>query len=446
MHSLAIALSDKGYHVTGSDDEIFEPSRSRLQARGLLPQTTGWDPNRITADIDTVILGMHAKADNPELLRASELGINVVSYPEFLYNQTSGKLRVAIAGSHGKTTTTGMVMHALAAAGVDFDYMVGSRIAGFDNTTRLSDTAKVAVFEADEYLSSPIDRRSKFLWYKPQIAVMTGVEWDHMNVFPTFESYTATFDALALTMPDNAGLIWYANDRELYKIAARNHNRLNCSAYDTLPWQADDQHQVTLNIDGKHYRPKVFGNHNFQNMNAARMVCERLGVDSDTFYRAMESFEGAGRRLQKIKEGPTPIFHDFAHAPSKLRATIDAARQMFPSQRITAAYELHTFSSLNADFLPQYKGAADKADQLFVYFNPQVLAHKGMPALDIDMIHKSFCHKNLTVVTDNRQLFDQLAQSWLNGAVTLVMSSGNFGGIDPCEWAENLAAPVENRP
>ena len=307
MHNLAIDLKNKGFNVTGSDDEIFEPSRSRLEAHGLLPEKFGWFPEKITRSIDTVILGMHAKADNPELLRAKELGVSVVSYPEFLYNQTKDKLRVVVAGSHGKTTTTAMILHVLKTLNRKFDYMVGSQIEGFELMVGLSDDAEIAVFEGDEYLSSPIDLRSKFHWYKPDIAIITGIEWDHVNVFPTFEEYVATFRSFADAIPETGKLFWYKEDIELQRIAKSAGIKADLKPYERLDWEKRNDYTV-IKFNRKEYKSHLFGNHNFQNMNAAMLVCNELGIDSDSFLKAMGDFKGASRRLQKLKTRKIPYF------------------------------------------------------------------------------------------------------------------------------------------
>ena len=186
MHNMAIAMHKKGFNVTGSDDEIFEPSKTRLAKLNLLPAKEGWDTNNIHKGIDAVILGMHARADNPELLKAQELGLKIYSYPEYIYEQTKDKTRIVIGGSHGKTSITAMILHVLNYHKVDCDYMVGAQLDGFDTMVKLTKEAKIAVIEGDEYLSSPIDRRPKFHLYKPNIAILSGIAWDHINVFPTF--------------------------------------------------------------------------------------------------------------------------------------------------------------------------------------------------------------------------------------------------------------------
>jgi len=437
MHNIAIALSKKGFKVTGSDDEIFEPSLSRLKAAGILPDAFGWFPQRITPDIDTVVLGMHARSDNPELLKAQELGLNIVSFPEFLFQQTKNKQRVVVAGSHGKTTTTAMILHALRFAGKTFDYMVGSQIDGFDLMADISDNAPLAVFEGDEYLSSPIDRRSKFLWYQPHLAIITGIEWDHMNVFPTFESYINAFRLFAQKIPANGKLFCCSHDEVLKSMISKGSISCEVVFYDGLPWQQING-ASSFQYRGKTYRTSLFGDHNFQNMHAALLVCLDLGIDADLFCRSMESFSGAKRRLQTILAAENPIYYDFAHAPSKVRATVKAVKALHPKQKVVAAYELHTFSSLNRDFIPHYAGTFDLADEVMIFFSPDTLKHKNMPLLDAQFIKNSVKHPSVNVYTAPEPMFEHLSRRWNDGSVVLLMTSGNFGGFNPIAWVDNL--------
>ena len=437
MHNLAIALKEKGYQVTGSDDEIFEPSRSRLEKQNILPQEFGWFPHKIDASIDTIILGMHARPDNPELLKAKELGLNIVSYPEFLYQQTSNKKRIVVAGSHGKTTTTAMILHVLKHLNFKFDYMVGSHIDGFENMVGLSHDAQIAIFEGDEYLSSPIDRRSKFLWYKPDIAILTGIEWDHINVFPTMESYIDTFKQFIETISSTGKLFWYKNDIEIQKLIETTKIKGSQYQYEGLEWTKESNGSI-VTYNNQKFELKLFGDHNFQNLNAALQVCIELGIEPVQFFESMQNFKGADRRLQLIKEGSNPIFYDFAHAPSKVRATVAAVRKLYPDKKIVACYELHTFSSLNKEFLTHYNATLDNADTAYIYFNPEVIKHKNMEALDPNFVHQCFQHKNSTVITDNDTLFKNVEKAWKEGSVILLMSSGNFGGVDPTKWADKL--------
>jgi len=438
MHNLAISLKQQGFLVSGSDDEIFEPSKSRLENLGLLPAQFGWFPENITQDLDMIVLGMHARVDNPELLKAQELGIRVVSYPEFLYHATENKMRIVIAGSHGKTTTTAMIMHVLKSKNIIFDYMVGSHIEGFDNMTGLFKQSKVAVFEGDEYLSSPIDRRSKFLWYKPHIVVITGIEWDHINVFPTFVSYMDTFKQLVETMPKNGKIIWYRNDKNIASIIQSCQTKTSNIQYVGFDWE-QDKGNTYVHYNSQRYPMTLFGDHNFQNLNAAFLVCkEAFGFSDTDFFNAVATFKGANRRLQIVKEATNPVYYDFAHAPSKVRATVAAVRQLYPDKKITACLELHTFSSLNKNFIPYYKDTLNFADRAFVYFNPNVLKHKGMPLLEDNYIISNFNQKSLAVCTNNMEMFNILRKDWENGAILLLMSSGNFGGVDPIKWADEL--------
>ncbi|MCT4586544.1 MAG: Mur ligase family protein [Carboxylicivirga sp.] len=438
MHNLAIALHLKGFNVSGSDDEIFEPSKSRLDKHGLLPKQEGWNPKLISADLDAIILGMHARKDNPELLKAQELGIKIYSYPEYLYEQTKDKKRVVIGGSHGKTTTTAMVMHVLKHLNMDFDYMVGAQLDGFDTMVRLTHEAPIAVFEGDEYLSSPIDLTPKFHWYKPHIAMLTGIAWDHMNVFPTWDGYIDQFRIFADSIIKNGSLIYFDGDGELAKIASTNEDRLNVNAYNTLPYKKENG-ATSILWENKQYPMLVFGDHNLQNMNGARLVCNELGISDDQFLTAMQSFKGAAKRLQLLAKNQfTNVYLDFAHSPSKLAATTSAMKQQFDNRKLLALMELHTFSSLNKDFLPQYKGTMDTADEAIVFFNPKVLEHKKLPPISKEDVLAAFGRADLRVFTSSEELSAFLKQQCYINKNLLIMTSGNFSGIDIRALANEL--------
>ncbi|MFW6352349.1 MAG: UDP-N-acetylmuramate--L-alanine ligase [Bacteroidota bacterium] len=437
MHNLAIALHKKGFSVSGSDDEIFEPSKSRLQQHGLLPDDQGWFPRKITKDIEAIILGMHARPDNPELLRAQELELKVYSYPEYLFQQTQNKKRIVIAGSHGKTTITSMLLHVLKTLGRKFDYMVGAQIKGFDTMVELSDDSDIAVFEGDEYLSSPIDRRPKFLWYKPHVALITGVAWDHINVFPTEGEYNDQFRLFAQTIEQDGKLFYYANDPVLKKISE------SYDTFESVPYNeiltVSKNGKTFVNVDGKETELKVFGHHNFQNLAGALKVAMETGISETEFWEAMQSFEGAARRLQTLAQNDhSMVFYDFAHAPSKVKATVAAVKDQFPERRLLAVVELHTFSSLNRDFLPQYKGALDASDEAVVFFNPDVVAHKKLPDISVADVKTAFGKEDLTVFTDGEKLKQYLSGLILQNANLLLMSSGNLAGIDVRSLAERI--------
>jgi UDP-N-acetylmuramate: L-alanyl-gamma-D-glutamyl-meso-diaminopimelate ligase len=438
MHYLAIALHKKGFIVTGSDDEIFEPSRTRLASYGLLPSKMGWEPGRITNDLETIILGMHAKADNPELLKAKELGIKIMSFPEYLYEQTKDKKRIVVAGSHGKTTTTAMIMHVLKNSGISFDYMVGSSIDGFETMVGLSDKSEIAVFEGDEYLTSPLDRRPKFHLYKPDIAVLTGIAWDHMNVFPTFENYIVQFRIFIQTIAENGSLIFFNDDPEATRLASESRADIIKIPYKT--------HGYFQNKTGfyaaTHNRVvplKIFGEHNLQNLSAAMEACFLAGVTEEQFYDAIQTFEGTSRRLQKILDTENGIvFLDFAHAPSKVRATINAVAERYPEREIIACLELHTYSSLNSDFLPQYSGTMDKATHSFVYFNPHAVEMKKLALLSSEKVTKLFGGENLEVFNNATSMFDKIKKLKVKDPVYLLMSSGDFNETDLLKLAQEL--------
>ena len=432
MHNLALAVASKaGYKVTGSDDEIFEPALSHLRDAGLLPDEMGWHPERITPDTDAIILGMHAREDNPELLRAKELGIKIYSFPEYLYEQTKDKIRIVVGGSHGKTTTTSMILYVLQRLGIEADYMVGAQIEGFERMVRLSDTAKYAVFEGDEYLTSPLDLRSKFLWYHPHVAILTGIAWDHINVFPTFPQYVDTFRQFVDSFEPDGTFIYYQGDENLRTIAKGARKDICCVPYDAYEGNVPMQ---------------IFGRHNMQNLQAAMLACHCIGVAPDDFYREISTFTGASNRLEKIFENETHVaYKDFAHSPSKLKATINAVRERYPEKKLIACMELHTFSSLMADFLPQYKDCMKEADIAYVYFNPKVIEHKRLTPITADEVRQAFGSDNVTVFTESAALQAQLTETvrcqrtaHSQGIALLMMSSGTFDGLDVKEIAKQL--------
>lgn len=439
MHNLALAINQKeGYQITGSDDEIFEPSRSRLESAGLLPKQLGWHPEMITPDIDAVILGMHAQKDNPELVRAKELGLKIYSFPEYLYEQTKDKIRIVVGGSHGKTTTTAMILYVLQKLGIETDYMVGAQIEGFERMVRLSDTARYAVFEGDEYLTSPLDPRSKFHLYKPHIAILTGIAWDHINVFPTFDKYVETFRRFVDLIEPDGSFIYFNGDENLRMIAGEARHDIKRLPYDTPQFQINNG--VTSVIFANKTVPmSIFGRHNLQNMQAACLACGQIGITEDEFYQAISSFKGASNRLEKIIEtGDSVAFKDFAHSPSKLRATIDAVRLQYPDKKLIACMELHTYSSLTADFLPQYNHCMEQADTAYVYFNPKVIEHKRLEPINADDVQKAFATDNVQVFTDSRALQNQLMGLDYSNTALLMMTSGNFDGINIPDFATTL--------
>lgn len=437
MHNLAISLSRKGLCVTGSDDEIFEPSKSRLDKEGILPTSIGWNVERIHKGVDAVILGMHAREDNLELLKAKTLNIPVFSYPEYLYEQSKEKKRVVIGGSHGKTTITSMLLHVTNAMGMDVDYMVGAQLEGYDCMVKITDEAEVMILEGDEYLSSPIDRRPKFHLYNPHIALISGIAWDHINVFPTFDNYVDQFNQFCQVIENDGTLIYNTEDVEVSKLGNKYANTLN-----TIPYQTP-QYEVTpdgtlLHFDGDSYALKIFGGHNLQNLIGAMHLGESIGISNADFLSKMSSFTGAGKRLQKVSESDRfSMFKDFAHSPSKLKATTKAVKEQFVSRRVVACMELHTFSSLKKEFLPQYKDAMNAADEAVVYFSPEVVKHKKLAPITIEQVSAGF-GGNVTVLTETSEVLAFIhAQNWSN-AVLLMMSSGNFDGIDYDQLGEAL--------
>jgi UDP-N-acetylmuramate: L-alanyl-gamma-D-glutamyl-meso-diaminopimelate ligase len=430
MHNLAIALAKKGYQVTGSDDVLFEPSASRLAHYGLRPEKEGWYLEKISKDIDEVILGMHARADNPELLKAQELGLKIYSYPEYIYEYSKNKLRVVIGGSHGKTTITSMILHVLKSAGKDFDYLVGAQLEGFDTMVKLSDEAPVIVIEGDEYLSSAIDRRPKFHLYKANIGVISGIAWDHINVFPTFDSYIEQFRLFVKTIATDGTLIYSESDPEVKKVAEDDQSDVEKLPYN-LPEYNIKYGITNIIVDGREYPLQVFGEHNLLNMEAARLVCQSLGVQPEDFYTYIGTFKGAARRLELVgKNENTNFFKDFAHAPSKLEATVHAVRLQFPDSKLIACIELHTFSSLNKDFLEQYSGTMKGADTAIVFIDKKTFEQKKMTPYGSETVKAAFGRDDLLVFNDPQELTNYLEKQDYNNANLLMMSSGNFGGID----------------
>lgn len=438
MHNLALALQQNGHTVTGSDDEIYEPARSRLKAFGLLPDTEGWHSDRISTDLDAVILGMHARKDNPELEQAQALGLPIYSFPEFIYNHAAQKTRIVVAGSHGKTTTTSMIMHVLRHAGRDFDYLVGALLEGFDTMVRLSD-APVMVIEGDEYLASPLDLRPKIMHYKPHVAIITGVAWDHANVFPTFENYVLQFENFIKTLDTEGSLFWYKHDKELQQISASSPCK--SIAYDAFESDISEGKTILRTQDGGRVNLEIFGDHNLANLKAAYLACQEIGVSDDEFFAAIPTFKGAAKRLQILAETDASIaFLDFAHAPSKVKATIDAMHAQYPDRQLVACLELHTFSSLSKSFLPQYAHTMQAAEEAVVFFNEHTLAMKKMPPLSIDEVKAFFDHPNLTVFTDNQQLVAYLKARAFKNRNLLLMTSGTFVGLNLKELATELLA------
>jgi UDP-N-acetylmuramate: L-alanyl-gamma-D-glutamyl-meso-diaminopimelate ligase len=443
MHNLAIALFQKGLTVTGSDDEIFEPSKSRLAHCQLLPEEEGWFPEKIRPDLDAVIVGMHARADNPELLEAQKWGLKIYSYPEYIYHQTATKKRVVIGGSHGKTTTTSMILHVLKEVGLESDYLVGAQLEGFDCMVRLSETSSIAVIEGDEYLSSPIDRRPKFHLYQPDIAVITGIAWDHINVFPTFENYVEQFKIFTDKIATAGTLIFCAEDQHVMEVAAASPEHLSKIAYGAHPHVVRDGVTYLLTPQGE-VALRVFGAHNMQNLQAAMHVCLSLGVEASQFYQAIASFKGASKRLEPVLEKKSAvIFKDFAHSPSKLKATTAAFKQQYPTRRLIACMELHTFSSLNKAFLHHYENSMDVADVALVYFNPHTLQHKKLEAISEEEVALAFASDNVKVYTDAQAIVRYLQSLTWDQTNLLLMTSGNFDGLDFKALAADLIGEME---
>lgn len=429
MHNLALALVKKGYQVTGSDDEIYEPSKSRLEKAGILPEKYGWFEEKIHPDLDGIILGMHARIDNPELIKAQELGIPVYSFPEFIYNQSQNKTRVVIAGSHGKTSITSIILHVLKDQNVDFDYLVGAQIEGFDLMVRLSN-APIIIIEGDEYLTSPLDRTPKFFHYKHDIALVSGIAWDHFNVFPDFDEYKDQFRKFVDLTPADGRLIYCEADPLVKEISLDSPTKGKKIPYHAHPSEIKEG-KTTLITDNGPVSIQIFGEHNLQNLQGALHVCDALGISSERFYESLQTFKGAAKRMELIKKkGNSHLFRDFAHAPSKLQATTNAVKNQFPQTKLIAVQELHTYSSLNKDFLPNYEGTMDLADVATVYLNPHAAAMKRLELMDEKTLREGFGRKDLILFTDSAKLKEFLLDQDYQNTNLLLMSSGNYDNMD----------------
>jgi len=430
MHNLAIALHNKGYHVTGSDDTIHDPSKSRLEIKGLLPEAFGWFPEKITQDLDVIILGMHAKQDNPELLKAQDMGLKIYSYPEFLYEQSKDKTRVVIGGSHGKTTITSMILHVLAYHDREVDYMVGAQLEGFETMVHLTTENEFMVLEGDEYLSSPIDRRPKFHLYKPNIALLSGIAWDHINVFPTFEGYVEQFRIFTDSLTNGGIMVYNDEDAIVKEVVESSTHPIKKYPYNTPTYEIEDGITAIDTPDGM-MPLEIFGDHNLQNLAGAKWICQHMGIDEDDFYEAIASFKGASKRLEKIAENKqTVIFKDFAHSPSKVKATTEAVKKQYVKREVIACLELHTYSSLNAEFLGEYQGALDKADKAVVFYSPHAVKIKQLDEVTTAQIGAAFGRKDLMMFTNPAEFKAFLFSQNLEQTALVLMSSGNYGGLD----------------
>jgi UDP-N-acetylmuramate: L-alanyl-gamma-D-glutamyl-meso-diaminopimelate ligase len=430
MHNLAIALHNKGYQVTGSDDTIHEPSKSRLEKKGLLPKAFGWFPEKITQDLDVIILGMHAKEDNPELLQAQDMGLKIYSYPEFLYEQSKDKTRVVIGGSHGKTTITSIILHVLAYNDMEVDYMVGAQLEGFETMVHLTTENEFMVLEGDEYLSSPIDRRPKFHLYKPNIALLSGIAWDHINVFPTFEGYIEQFRIFTDSLTNGGIMVYNEEDAIVKEVVESSTHTIKKYPYSTPTYEIEDGITAIDTPDGM-MPLEIFGDHNLQNLAGAKWICQHMGIDEDDFYEAIASFKGASKRLEKIAENKqTVIFKDFAHSPSKVKATTEAVKKQYAQREVIACLELHTYSSLNAEFLGEYQGALDQADKAVVFYSPHAVKIKQLDEVTTTQIETAFGREDLIIFTNPTEFKGFLFNQNLEQKALVLMSSGNYGGLD----------------
>jgi len=430
MHNLALALHNKGYRVTGSDDTIHDPSKSRLEAKGLLPEAFGWFPEKINNDLDAIVLGMHAKADNPELLKAQELGLKIYSYPEFLYEQSKHKTRVVIGGSHGKTTITSMILHVMHYHGRDVDYMVGAQLEGFDVMVKLTEDNDFIVLEGDEYLSSPIDRRPKFHLYKPNIALLSGIAWDHINVFPAYEGYVEQFSIFVDSIVKGGSITYNIEDEEVKRVVEASENSIRKLPYKTPEYSVEKGKTMLETPEGP-MPIEVFGKHNLNNLAGAKWICQHMGIDEADFYEAIATFKGASKRLEKIAEvSNSVVYKDFAHSPSKVVATTNAVKEQYQNRDLVACLELHTYSSLNAEFLKEYKGALDAADVAVVFYSPHAVQIKKLEEVTHEQIASAFERDDLIIYTNPDDFKEFLFSQNFDNKALLLMSSGNYGGLD----------------
>lgn len=437
MHQLAIALKRKGYIVTGSDDEIFEPAKSNLQKEGILPEKEGWYPEKITKDIDAVILGMHAREDNPELQKAHALNLSIHSFPEYIYEESKTKKRIVVGGSHGKTTTTSMIMHVLRNVGLDFDYLVGAKLEGFDQSVNIT-SVPLIVCEGDEYPASVIEKRPKFHFLFPHVAIITGIAWDHINVFPTFDFYLEQFKIFIDKIEPGGVLIYNETDEVLKQLVSEHPSTIRKIAYG-VPKHSIESGKTKVFIEKESATLSVFGNHNLLNMYAAYYACKEVGVDAATFLKTIQNFTGASKRLELLaKNDSTNVYRDFAHAPSKAKATIEAVKQQFPDRKLIAVFELHTFSSLNEKFMAEYKGAMDKADEAVVFYSNHALELKRLPPLNATIVQKGFDKKGLMVINNKDGLYNWLKKQDYGNTNLLLMSSGNYDGLDILTFAKEI--------
>lgn len=426
MHNLAIDLHKNGHTISGSDDQIFEPSFSKLKKYSLMPKNLGWNADFITDEIDLIILGMHAKEDNLELKKALELGLKIQSFPEFVASQITDKKRVAIAGSHGKTSTTAMLMHILKDNNFEFDYLVGSELPGYESMVKLSN-APLIVIEADEYLSSKLDQRPKFLWYKPQLSVITGIAWDHINVFPTFELYKKAFTDFIDSHQADSSIFFYQFDEELSKII--NNSTYKCRPYTELTAKNQGQYSIVLDNNEEEYYFPFFGNHFLQNASAAIHLAMELGLNQKDIYKALESFPGSAKRLELVwANDQLFIYRDFAHSPSKVMATIKAFSRQFKDYQVFFVFEPHTFSSQQIDFIQHYNKCFEDLNA-YIFMDKKAFALKNKPMLSGPDIENAFGTNS--ILNSATELMKEIRKSSQKSKKTVwvLMSSGNMGGF-----------------
>ena len=430
MHNLAIALKLKGFLISGSDDVIREPSKSRLAKYTLLPESEGWFPEKIKKDLDAIVLGMHAKKDNLELLEAKKNDLKIYSYPEFIFEMSKDKLRVVIGGSHGKTSITSMILHVLNIQNIETDFMVGAQLSGFDVMVKLSKKSKFIVLEGDEYLSSVIDPRPKFHLYKPNFAVLSGIAWDHINVFKTFEDYCNQFKIFIETIEDNGILVYNSNDIHVSNVIKSIKKKIKMIPYSIIKNEIING-ITNIRFERGLFPIQLFGKHNLENISAACQICTLMGVEKIDFFNAIKTFKGADNRLELIyKSNSSFVYKDFAHSPSKVKATVNAIKLQYPNKKLIVAFELHTYSSLNPVFIKKYRNTLKNADDCIISFSEKNMKIKGFQPISHELINSAFNHQKINIANDLLS-FEQILLSFdLSNSVLLLMSSGNFNGFD----------------
>jgi len=440
MHNLALALKKMGMRISGSDDEIYEPAAGKLKSGGI-EANIGWQPEKMDASIDLVVLGMHAKADNPELAKAKSLKLPIVSFPDFIRRWSANQQRIVIGGSHGKSSITALAMHVLNQLNKKFDYLIGAEVEGFSLTVSLSD-APIIIIEGDEYLASKLDPVAKFLKYDHHIGLISGIAWDHKNVFPSFEDYTQQFEQFADKTPKAGSIIYNEKDLLAKKIGEKEREDVRKVPYGVHDAVIKNGVTYLKTKDYGEVKISVFGDHNLENIGAVLALVKLLGIEEKAFYQAVQTFTGAKKRLEIVKQqGNDKLFKDYAHSPSKLEATTTALKKQFADSKVVVAYELHTFSSLNKEFIKEYKNTLSKADEAFIFINPHNIKNSHTDDLTTTEIQEAFNNTELTLFTDKHKLVEAMKKAKTTEKnIFALLSSGNFDGLDIEEVSHKLIA------